>query len=175
MTASLYVETAKRVEYDPETGIMIWKYDPSMSKRWNSMHAGKRAGSIGHAGRCIGITVAGADHKLLTRRLAYLISYGELPEFVGTKDGDNTNDSKLNLTEISILAIGRKRKKMSNNTSGHVGVYFDKLANKWRASVYVNGSNKGNSKSFDNEIAAELWVKQKRIELGFDSDLHGRD
>jgi len=47
-------------------------------------------------------------------------------------------------------------------------------ANRWEATVQVYGSSKGNTKRFKIKSDAEAWVKQRRLDLGFDPDLHGR-
>lgn len=175
MTAILYVEAAKRVTYDPETGVMLWKYDKHMSKSWNSKHAGKRAGSIANRRyRTITVEISGISHCIYTRRLAYFILHGELPELIGTIDGDSFNDSSSNLIALSRSDISKKSKRRLDNVTGVTGVQFSKHANKWLASVCANGSYVGNMKYFDNKEDAASWVKQKRIELGFNPDLHGR-
>ena len=53
MDIKLYERVAKRVEYNKETGEMLWKFDPAMPKNWNSRYAGKQAGCKGAGGRYI--------------------------------------------------------------------------------------------------------------------------
>ena len=32
------------LDYDPKTGVLLWKHRPKALRRWNSRHAGKIAG-----------------------------------------------------------------------------------------------------------------------------------
>jgi len=174
MSTNLYVETAPRLDYNPETGELLWKYDGNMSKRWNNMHAGKRAGSKGKNGRNITIKSGVVVYCLAARRIAWLITYGELPEAVETIDGDPFNDAILNLKASTFGQGNKKAKLRSNNKTGIVGVSYNKDYGGYQAIVKCNGSAKGNSKCFNLLDDAEAWIKLKQIELGFDPDLHGR-
>jgi len=174
MSTNLYVETAPRLDYNPETGEFLWKYDPHMSSQWNTRFAEKRAGSKVDKGRKICIKREGVTYILMTRRLAWLITYGYLPEVVTPADGDQYNDAISNL-RASTYAEGSKKSKISlRNKTGVIGVSYNKRDGKYQALVMCKGSTRGNSKYFDSLDKAESWVKLKQLELGFDPDLYGR-
>lgn len=172
----LVMQALARLEYDADTGVFTWKYDVSKSRAWNNKLAGKRAGgSIGHSGRRIRMRLDEGYHEFATRRLAYFMIHGELPDLVGVMDGDPLNDAASNLKEMAKGEPQLKQKRHSRNSSGRTGVFFIKNKNKWRARVVCKGIYKNNEKNFDTREAAERWVKQRRAELGFNIELHGRD
>jgi hypothetical protein len=54
-------------------------------------------------------------------------------------DLDKMNCRRNNLRPASSAQNKRNREKHKNNTSGHKGVYWDKVNQKWRAMIGVNG------------------------------------
>ena len=175
MSIQIYTEAAKRLDYDPETGALFWKYDNCMPKRWNTRYAGKQAGCKSKDCRKIKINHGdGIEYSLISRRIAWFITHGELPELVVTINGNPYDDSISNLRASTLIAEGKKAKMPSNNKTGVAGVCYLKSRGKYLATVKCNRSTKGNTKYFDTLVDAEAWVKQRRLELGFDPDLHGR-
>ena len=62
-----------------------------------------------------------------------------------------------------------------NNTSGHIGVSFDKTRNKWMAYIKLNGKmkNLGRYNSYEEAVAArenaeELYFKEYRLQRNQD-------
>lgn len=86
-------------------------------------------------------------------------------------DRDRTNNRLSNLHVVSHADNTLNKSKLSNNTSGVTGVYFDKRTNKWRAAVELKGKvyRLGRFSNIEDAKAARL---AKQIELGF-SDTHG--
>lgn len=159
---------AERLDYDSETGVFTWKNDMG---RYGTIKKGTRAGRVSAGGRQISIYHESKCYSVYSRRLAMFMVTGEVPETnVTTKDGDPFNDAFGNLqTDVS---ENHKKKRYSNNRRTGTGVYFNKCFGKWLAEVKLNG--KRHRKSFDNQLDAEVWVIDKRNELGFDGNLHGR-
>jgi hypothetical protein len=54
-------------------------------------------------------------------------------------DGNKLNNQRVNLRVCSIAENGRNRKLQKNNTSGFSGVHYAKKAEKWQATIRVNG------------------------------------
>lgn len=73
-------------------------------------------------------------------RLAFLYMTGEWPPmFVDHIDRDRTNNKWENLRLADWTINNRNRSVQRNNTSGVVGVSWDKISNKWYATICVDG------------------------------------
>lgn len=57
-------------------------------------------------------------------------------------DGDGLNNRRSNLRLALPSQNASNRKRHSNNTSGHTGVYFHQRDGDWRARISVNGSRR---------------------------------
>ena len=57
-------------------------------------------------------------------------------------DGDGLNNMRANLRICTIAENQRNRGKQSNSTSKFKGVTWQKVSNKWRARITVNGKKK---------------------------------
>jgi hypothetical protein len=135
---ALTAETLRSlVHYDPETGDFTWLRRPEIDQwasMWNTKWAGKRAGnynmSIGY--RTIGIF----DERYLAHRLAYLYMTGEWPAEVVDHINMNRGDNRwANLRAASHSENKYNRTILSNNQSGHKGVYFHKASERWHALI----------------------------------------
>jgi len=137
-------ETVRELlDYDPLTGIFIWKErDPKWFKAgirnpckiWNSHYSGNLAGTINsHGYWMVGIK----NVKYLAHRLAWLHVHGENP-----KELDHINQNPLdnrikNLRVVTHLENGKNQVLRKNNTSGVMGVYWRKDINKWAAQLVI--------------------------------------
>ncbi len=78
-------------------------------------------------------------------------------------DRNSLNNRKYNLRPSTISENNQNRSKMSNNTSGVTGVYWNKKANKWCA--YIMYDNKrlhlGSFLEKDDAIKARLIAEKK--------------
>jgi len=91
---------------------------------------------------------------------------------------DHINRNKLgnrwsNLRHVSHQENTLNKSKLSNNTSGVTGVYFEERTGKWRGEVWFN-KKKHRLGRFLDIREAEQAVVEKRKELGF-SPTHGRN
>jgi hypothetical protein len=116
--------------YDPDTGIFTRL--KSVSSR---AMAGNIAGTPGSGYLWIGID--GKDYK--AHRLVWLYVRGYFPVGVDHHDHNGLNNAFMNLREADQGENMKNKSKYSNNKSGHAGVNWHKLSNKWAASIGCSG------------------------------------
>lgn len=130
------------LSYDPCSGLFRWKCrderHPSYNFRtrgWNTVFAGKVAGKL-HTSGYIYISIR---RKLyLAHRLAWLTTYGFLPDEVDHENHIRSDNRISNLRGVDNFANAQNITKPSDNTSGFVGVYWHKGAQKWMAQIREN-------------------------------------
>lgn len=136
------------LNYNPETGAFTW----TLPRR--GVQVGRECGRLSkqHGYRDIGIDMA----QYRAQRLAFLYMLGRWP--VGDVDhinGDKTDNRWVNLREAtrsqnsSNVKIGKRR-----NTSGLIGVTWDKARNLWRAQIRQNGRKVNLGRYKEREDAA---------------------
>jgi hypothetical protein len=159
----------ERLDYDPETGIFLWKWRDDVPIYVNSRRAGKVAGADSKGYRQI--KIGGSLHR--AHRLAWLIVTGEWP----TADIDHINgdpsDNRISNLRVVTHAENQRNKAIGlNNTSGVMGVDWIKARGKWRARVKVAGRNIhiGYFSDIADAIAARLAAE---ITYGYHEN-HGR-
>jgi hypothetical protein len=108
----------RRLQYDPETGVFIWKPRP-IDKSWSTRYAGEVAGSIKNNGyrqiRIDGVKYGAA-------RLAWLYVYGEWPE----NEIDHINRVRDDDRLVNLRAATRTENcnNRSSNNGLPEGVYW---------------------------------------------------
>jgi hypothetical protein len=140
-------------------------------KAWNSRFAGKEAFikiTNGYRGGSI------FSRQLVAHRVIWLLKFGEWP----SADIDHINGNRLdnrieNLRAVSRADNLRNRRMPITNTSGIVGVGWDKARGKWRAQIEANGLAKCLG-HFEEKADAAAARKAAEIECGFHEN-HGRD
>ena len=170
------------LEYKPDTGKFIWKqrspeHFTATDKRslkwlclwWNKRFAGTEAGTIGTGGYTL-IRVDTTDY--LAHRLAWVIVYGQEPEFIDHINGDRSDNRLENLRSVTRIENTRNAKKREDNQSGTVGVSYFAPKNTWRARININGKTVllGYFKTKNEAIAAR---KAAEITHGYHAN-HGR-
>jgi hypothetical protein len=115
------------LDYDPETGVFVWRVRSDVKKGINTRRAGKVAGHIDvHGYRTI--RVAGPIYR--ASRLAWLYVYGcwPVPE-VDHRDRDSLNDRIGNLREADRPSNEINKPKYKGYTSKYKGVnlHLDKF------------------------------------------------
>jgi hypothetical protein len=133
-------EVKKLLDYNPETGNLIWKRRDCAPASWNTKFAGKIAGSMTLANGYMKIGINNISY--LQHRIIWVWVYGYLPE----KEVDHINrvrhDNRLiNLREANPAQNRQNRSKSSNNTSGITGVIYAKHHGKYHARIKVNGKS----------------------------------
>lgn len=114
--------------YCSVTGIFRWKVD-----RGGGTRAGSVAGRIDGSG-CQQISINGKRYK--AHRLVWLYVHGVWPSAEIDHINRVRTDNRIeNLREASHAENMRNLSKAKNNTSGHVGVHWDKRRQKWVAYI----------------------------------------
>lgn len=116
------------LDYDADSGALIWKARPDRSPQWNGQFAGNEAGYIMRTGyRLIEI----ADRPYLAHRLAWVIVHGYWPtEHIDHINGIRADNRQANLREATQANNGWNQKKHDDGSSGYKGVsLYDAQAN----------------------------------------------
>lgn len=169
--------------YDADTGLLFHnaRTDALTSKgktcggtsneRWNATRAGKQA---------FGSTIKGyaqanvRGHHFLAHRVAWAIHYGEWPDGeVDHINGVRTDNRIANLRVVDTAGNAKNKRMPDSNTSGAVGVSWDKSRNRWAAYIKVSGKkvSLGRFKDFSAAVARRVEAAQR---YGFHAN-HGRD
>ena len=79
--------------------------------------------------------------------------------YVDHIDGDPLNNRRSNLRVATNSQNQANRKRLTTNTSGYRGVTWHRCAEKWQASIKVNGMSKHLGLFVDARMAAEAYDK----------------
>jgi hypothetical protein len=127
-------------------GTLIWRIQPRSLlppgpqgdhewSRWNTRHAGKRAG-VPH----IRLKVGSQRRTLETHRVIFALTHGRWPDDqVDHKNRNHAANQIDNLREATNALNQQNRGLNRNNTSGFKGVSWDKRKRKWLAQIMVDG------------------------------------
>ena len=130
-------EFKKFLDYNPDTGIFTWIKEPN-----RRIKVGQVAGKTQSRGY-IQIRFKGIDY--FAHRLAYYMHHGVDPlgKCIDHIDGDRTNNKIDNLRLASYVQNQMNHIKLrSDNTSGVIGVSWNKQLKKWQAQIYHYGVKK---------------------------------
>lgn len=171
MKAEITADYARtRLEYNNDTGAMIWKFAPDQRPQWNGRYSGRLAGSLNKDGY---IQVRINKSFYPAHRLAWLITYGRMPSLqIDHINGVRTDNKISNLREVSHADNGKNQRLRFDNKSGHCGVYMNTREGKWYA--FITSSRKtlhlGAFDVLDDAIAARRAAEKK---FGFHQN-HGK-
>lgn len=135
------------IHYCPETGVFTWRERDLKwfrrecdQKTWNTRFSGKKAG-------CTGDNSCGKKYRFivvfkimyLAHRLAWLYMSGSFPKHeIDHVNGNGRDNRFLNIRDVSRSDNHKNTRIPATNTSGLVGVVWDKSRNKWAARIKVN-------------------------------------
>ena len=71
-------------------------------------------------------------------RIIFFMFTGRQPNYIDHIDGDPSNNKIENLQEVTQTENMLKARKQSNNTSGTIGVSFDRHSGKWRPYITID-------------------------------------
>jgi len=133
------------LDYNPETGIFIWRQRAirpgalaRIDRNWNARFSGKQvaanvASQTGYSAMSI------FCKRYNAHRIAWAHFYGSHPALeVDHINGDKIDNRICNLRLASRSQNAMNCKRKSNNTSGYKGVSFHKAAQKWHARICVD-------------------------------------
>lgn len=159
------------LEYDQNTGKLIWKCRADRNKCWHTKYANKNAGYIVFKNKdyppYMGLTIDGKAY--LAHRIIWKIIYGEDPLFIDHINGDGTDNHLSNIRNINATINQRNKKMHRNNSSGVTGVFKDNVRNKW---IAVNSDTKKH-KRFNRIEDAILYRNQYLETAKFFTKRHG--
>jgi len=143
------------VTYDPETGIVRWKYREDMPTSWNGRFPGKVVGTTNESDY-IFFMIKG--RRIAAHRAAWAIMTGVWPKFeVDHWDTVKSNNSWGNLRDATAPQNRRNRGRNANNTSGYKGVTYCKLTGRWSATIGYDGTHHYLGRRDTPEAAFELY------------------
>ena len=121
----------ERLSYDTRTGLFKWKFRTA-----NRIQAGDVAGWSTEDGY-VRIRILGRNYR--AHRLAWLIVYGSFPpDQIDHINGVKHDNRISNLRAVTGLENCRNKPLSSSNTSGYMGVSYNKRMRKWVAKIGVS-------------------------------------
>ena len=152
--------------YDSGSGVITRKIDSN--HRWR---AGTIVGSHDHYGY---LELRFGDARYKAHRLAWFLYHGEWPnDDIDHINGVRDDNRIVNLRVVSNSENCKNRSKPKHNTSGHVGVTWDKSVEGWRTRISVNKKVIFLGVFEDKEKAIAVR-KKAEVEHGFHPN-HGRE
>ena len=165
------------IDVDFDNGILLWKRrsaDMFASNRsatiWNTRFAGKPALDSVHPD---GYKQGGIFGKLyLKHRVLLAMKLGYWPEYVDHINGNRADNRLCNLRVVTKSENGRNSAKPITNTSGHIGVSWNKRDKRWTAYITLDQKRKalGNFTLLQDAIERR---KQGEVDYQFHAN-HGR-
>jgi hypothetical protein len=156
-------------EFDVEAGQLTWRSRPAedfvtaaAGKIWNTRYAGTVAGYIARDGyRRIRID----GEKCLAHRMIWIYANGDIPAGMQIDHINGVRDDNriANLRTVTHAENQRNSSMRSNNTSGVMGVSWNKLISKWQARIHIDGRRKhlGQFDTLEAAVAARAEAARK--------------
>jgi len=147
-----YERASQLLRYEPDTGKLFWKVRRKGGKGLN--------GEAGYLNKNIGYMYVGIDkYRCLVHRIAWLLHYRYAPncqiDHISRNRADNRIEN-LRLAPRNEKDNHQNKSISKNNTSGCLGVYRHKAAQKWCAELWVGDTKKylGLFINIDDAVAA---------------------
>jgi hypothetical protein len=175
----------KLLSYNPDTGYMKWKpMTPDVAEElgksksgmniFNSKFANKELSDTKYKGYLkVSIRYQGEKKTCFQHRVAWALHNNEWPDDdMDHINGIRTDNRIENLRVVTLTENQRNQAISSRNTSGHMGVCWQKRTKSWRARISENNKsiNLGHYKDKDEAIRVR---KLAEIKYGYHPN-HGR-
>ena len=160
-------ELKEFLDYNSDTGIFTWKKQVA-----HTIKVGQKAGAKQSKGY---IQIKFKGHIYYAHRLAYYMYHGvdPLENLVDHKYGDGSNNKIKNLRLATNPQNCMNRVNLpSHNTSGVIGVHWDKRLKKWRAQITVNKVYKHLGLFTNKEDAIKV---RKEAEIKYFGEFRSKD
>jgi hypothetical protein len=149
----------QRFNYIPEKAELRWRArvgDDRFTKTWNTRFANTIAGTIHSDGYRV-IQIDGRDY--LSHHIIWCLETHKWPDSdLDHRSLDQGNNHIDNLRPATSAQNQWNTVPRANNTSGCKGVSFDKRSGKWRAYIYVKGTQISLG-FFSNKDAAAAYAR----------------
>ena len=178
-TNTLPIETVRELlDYDLETGVLTWKersLDYFMTSHdcnwWNSRFAGKVVGQGVNGSGYLRVRHNGTCYY--AHRMVWAHYYGSWPKKkIDHINGDREDNRISNLRDVTQRDNLRNQTMRKTNTSGFMGVHWNKALNKWRATIQIDRIKLHLGYFDDIEDAAKARAEAE-VKYGFHSN-HGK-
>jgi len=141
----MITQTLVKELFDYKDGELYWKVSP---------HGKIKVNTITGTYHPNGYKLTKINGKIYrNHRIIFLMFNGYLPKCIDHIDGNKLNNKIENLREANFSENGLNSKKPKNNTSGTKNITYNKVTNRWRVRIIVNGSMKTIGSYKDIELA----------------------
>lgn len=159
---------SKLVNYDPVSGLITWHIRDVKSAAdnvFNSLFAGKVAGTIHHSGYIfINFNYMNKARYISAHRLAWYITNNDLFNLEVDHINHNRSDNRIcNLRAVSRAENNKNVSIRNDNNTGSTGVGFVKKTKKYRSRIRVDGKliNLGTFDLIADAISARKQAEKK--------------
>jgi hypothetical protein len=160
---------------DFDAGLLFWRernnndiIRDSRLKSWNSRYANKPALNCLDGFGYLHGRISKVPYK--AHRVLWALYYGDWPKNeIDHINRIRTDNRIVNLRDVTSSQNNQNRKIGLNNKTGVIGVCWDVLRGKWKATIRLN-HKQTNIGRFDCFEEAVKMRKQKEIDLGFISN-----
>lgn len=152
------------VTYNSETGEISWKPEAAVGRGCHKRVVGRKLKPTKKGGYLV-MQIQGILY--LCHRLAWLLHYGVWPtEDIDHIDRNPANNTIMNLREVSNRENHANR---SDNSSGAVGVIWEKARGKWKAYTRIGYTmhNIGRFEDKEDAVSARKFYLERAKCLGF--------
>lgn len=126
------LELRRQLDYCPYTGV----FTRAKSVRGKGCRKGDVAGCVNSRGY---VSIKVFSKKYMAHRLAWLYTFGELPDQIDHINGVKSDNRICNLRNVSNEVNQRNKARCKRNTSGCTGVSYSKKDKGWHARISYNG------------------------------------
>ena len=143
------------LDYNPETGIFIWKIKPC-----RNLKAGIKAGGASNGYAYIKIS----RRRYAAHRLAWAYVYNEWPALPIDHINGDSLDNRITNLRLATAAQNAQNvyQAQKNNSHGKLGLSYDKKKRLWRARIGLNGKRIFLGKFKSQDAAYEAYLVAKR-------------